>query len=177
MKIKIILETERLILRELTHNDYNDLEFILQDKDVMYAYEHAFSDDEVLEWLNRQIDNYNIYGFGLWAVILKYNNKLIGQFELTLQNINETTKVIDIGYLFNKSYWKNGYAIEYAKSCKDYAFNVLNKYKVYSIIRENNILSQKVAIRNCMEKIGEIVKFYCDMNMIHYIYCATKLNK
>lgn len=44
---------------------------ILQDKDVMYAYEHAFSDGEVRQWLDRQMKRYEEYDFGLWAVILR----------------------------------------------------------------------------------------------------------
>lgn len=42
-----ILETERLYLRKLTQNDYAALAAILQNPRVMYAYEHAFSDEEV----------------------------------------------------------------------------------------------------------------------------------
>lgn len=43
----------------------------MQDKDVMYAYEHAFSDGEVRQWLDRQMKRYEEYDFGLWAVILR----------------------------------------------------------------------------------------------------------
>lgn len=51
----MILETERLYLREMNQNDFESLCKILQDKDTMYAYEGAFSDDEVHEWLDRQL--------------------------------------------------------------------------------------------------------------------------
>ena len=66
-----ILETERLRLRRMTQDDFPALCRILQDPDVMYAYEHAFSDEEVQEWLDRQLSRYAQYGFGLWAVELK----------------------------------------------------------------------------------------------------------
>jgi RimJ/RimL family protein N-acetyltransferase len=52
--MNIILETNRLFLRELCENDYKDLCEILQDKDVMYAYEHSFSKEEVENWYNQQ---------------------------------------------------------------------------------------------------------------------------
>jgi len=45
----MILETERLILREMTQMDYLDICKILQDDDVMYAYEGSFNNDEVQE--------------------------------------------------------------------------------------------------------------------------------
>ena len=51
----MILETERLYLREMEQSDFDSLCRILQDDKVMYAYQGAFSDDEVHEWLDRQI--------------------------------------------------------------------------------------------------------------------------
>lgn len=81
----MILETARLYLRELCLSDFPALCKILQDEDVMYAYEHAFSDAEVTAWLQNQLRRYREYGFGLWAVILKDTDEVIGQCGLTLQ--------------------------------------------------------------------------------------------
>ena len=53
--MQIILETERLYLREMEQGDFDDLCKILQDEETMYAYEGAFSDREVQEWIDRQI--------------------------------------------------------------------------------------------------------------------------
>lgn len=165
----MILETKRLYLRELTDKDFDNLCKILQDSEVMYAYEHAFSDVEVKEWLARQQKRYRDDGFGLWAVILKESNEMIGQCGLTLQDYRDK-KVVEIGYLFQKKYWHKGYAIESARACKEYAFNILKLDEVYSIIRDNNTASQKVAIRNGMEKRDTIIKHYYNMDMPHFIY-------
>lgn len=70
----MIFETERLYLRKITQDDLADLAEILQNPNVMYAYEHDFSDNDVQVWLNRQIERYNKNGVGLWAVILKDTN-------------------------------------------------------------------------------------------------------
>ena len=51
----------------------------------MYAYEHAFSCEEVQEWLDKQLKRYNEDGFGLWAVILTDTNEMIGQCGITMQ--------------------------------------------------------------------------------------------
>ena len=51
LQLKII-ETPRLILREMTLDDDIDLCKMLQDPEVMYAYAHSFSDEEVRTWLN-----------------------------------------------------------------------------------------------------------------------------
>ncbi|WP_297286556.1 GNAT family N-acetyltransferase [uncultured Brachyspira sp.] len=178
---RIIIETDRLILRELRENseeDYNSLCDILKDKETMYAYEHGFTEQECREWFERQINRYKTYGFGLWAVILKENNKLIGQAGLTMQNIdikiNGSNELLEIGYLFNKNYWHRGFAIESALSCREYAFNKLNADRVYSIIRDNNIASKKVAIKNKMKIIAKITKHYYNMDMLHYIFCCEK---
>ena len=54
----MILETERLYLREMNQADFRSLCKIMQDEETMYAYEGAFSDTEVQEWLDRQISRY-----------------------------------------------------------------------------------------------------------------------
>lgn len=53
-----ILETERVYLRKMNQADYESLCQILQDEETMYAYEGAFNDKEVQEWLDRQILRY-----------------------------------------------------------------------------------------------------------------------
>ncbi|MCI8521216.1 MAG: GNAT family N-acetyltransferase [Clostridia bacterium] len=171
--MKKILETERLILREMTQDDYGDLCEILQDKETMYAYEHAFSADEAQEWLEKQISRYKNDGFGLWAVILKTSGEFVGQCGITRQDIEGNT-VPEIGYLLKRKHWHNGYASEAAKACKNYAFDTLGFNKVYSIIRDNNYASQKVAERNGMTVVKSFVKHYYGMDMPHIVYCADK---
>jgi len=171
--MKTIIETGRLYLREFVENDYSDLCEILQDIDVMYAYEHVFSKEEVENWYNKNIDRYKKDGFGLWAVINKSTNDFIGQCGLTLQHINEK-EYLEIGYLFKKKNWHKGYATEAALGCKKYGFETLNADKLFSIIRENNIASQNVAKRIGMVKIDEIMKHYYNMDMLHYIFEARK---
>ena len=168
--MKTILETERLYLREFLDTDYTDLCEILQDKAVMYAYEHPYSDEEVEDWYNRLIiGHYNKYGYGLWAVIHKTTNDILGQCGLTIQTLNGK-EYLEIGYLFKKKYWHNGYATEAALGCKKYAFEIVKAEKVYSVIRDNNIPSQNVAKRIGMEKTDEIIKHYRNKDMLHYIF-------
>ena len=169
----MILETDRLLLRELKESDYGSLCRILKDEKVMYAYEHAFSDDEVWAWLNKQIMRYKNEGVGLWAVILKETNNMIGQCGLTYQDC-DGEKLLEVGYLFEKAYWHKGYATEAAVACKNYAFDVLRADAVYSIIRDNNIPSQNVAKRNGMHPIKTMVKHYYGMDMPHIVYAVYR---
>ena len=114
-----ILETERLRLRELVPEDYGALCLMLRDAETMYAYEHAFSEAEAREWLQRQFDRYAEYGFGLWAVILKETGELIGQCGLTMQDGGNFGRVLEVGYIFNRSFWHRGYAAEAARACRN----------------------------------------------------------
>lgn len=171
----IFTETERLLLRKMKQSDYSDLCKILKDKEVMYAYEGAFNDEEVQHWLNNQLIRYQKDGFGLYAVILKQTGNMIGQCGLTIQEIPKG-KVLEIGYLFQKKYWHHGYAIEAATACKEYAFTKLKVNEVFSIIRDNNILSQSVARRNGMICIDTFVKHYRGVDMPHYIFCVKREN-
>lgn len=168
-EVSMILETERLYLRELNQSDFHALCKILQDEETMYAYEGPFSDSEVQEWLDRQIFRYQKWSFGLWAVILKETDKMIGQCGLTMQPWKET-EVLEIGYLFNRFYWHNGYASESAKACKNYAFEVLKADEICSIIRDTNTASQNVAIRNGMTMADTWTKHYRGVDMPHYRY-------
>lgn len=169
----MFLETKRLILKNMCSKDFNNLKSLLQDKIVMYAYEHSFSDEECETWFNNQLKRYKQEGYGLLGVFLKEDNTFIGQAGITKQNLNDTL-VDEIGYLIKKEYWKKGYAIECAKALKEYGFNILNLDKMYSIIRNNNISSQNVAKRNNMKKTITIIKHYYNINMPHYVYCITK---
>ena len=171
--ILMLIETQRLYLRELTQEDYPSLCRILQDEETMYAYEGAFTDDEVQTWLDRQFMRYETLGFGLWAVVLKENDRMIGQCGLTIQTWKEE-EVLEIGYLFERKYWHYGYATEAAVACKQYAFEQLKADEVCSIIRDSNVTSQNVAIRNGMKITDYWVKHYRGVDMPHYRYVAKK---
>lgn len=173
MNEKVILETERLLLRELNENDFGALCKILQDDETMYAYEGAFSDEEVGEWLDRQLSRYREYGFGLWAVVLKETGEVIGQCGLTMQPW-KNEGLLEIGYLFQRQFWHNGYATEAAAACKKYAFEVLKADEVCSIIRDTNIPSQKVAERNGMTKKDAWTKHYRGVDMPHFRFVAYR---
>lgn len=169
----MIFETEHLCLRALTLDDRTDLCEILQDAETMYAYEHAFSDVEVDEWLERQLARYKKDGFGLWAVIRKEDGAFVGQTGLTMQDVGGQM-VPEAGYLLKRKYWHMGFATEAAVGCRDHAFNVLNLDAVYSIIRENNAASRAVAERNGMTVVDRMVKHYYNMDMPHLVYRVTR---
>ncbi len=166
-------ETERLLLRELEYSDIDALSAILRDEETMYAYNGAFSENETLDWLERQLARYKKYGFGLWAVILKESGEMIGQCGLTMQPWKDK-ELLEVGYLLNKKYWHMGYATEAAKACKMYAFETLDTSEVCSIIRDTNIPSRRVAERNGMSVTDSWVKHYRGVDMPHLLYTVNR---
>jgi len=171
---RFLIETIRLIIREMVQSDYDALCGILCDEEVMRAaYESAFNLEETQNWLNRHLKRYEEFGFGLWAVVLKETNEMIGQCGLTMQGWREK-EILEIGFLFQKAYWHKGYATEAAIACKEYAFSVLNANRVYSIIRDTNVAAQKVAVRNGMNIIDKDTKNFRNIDMEFSLYFVER---
>ena len=171
--IKTAIETPRLVLREMTPDDYPALAAILQDEPTMYAYEGAFSDEETLSWLYKQIARYKNDGFGLWAAVQKDNGAMIGQAGITWQEI-DGARVLEIGYLFNRTRWGKGFATEAALACKHFALETLGADEIFSIVRDINIPSMNVAIRCGMFARKITVRRFRDVDMPHYVFSARK---
>lgn len=96
---------------------------------------------------------------------------MIGQCGLTWQPWKDR-KVLEIGYLFDRDFWHQGYAIEAAAGCKAYAADRLKADKVHSIIRDTNTASQKVALRNGMKKTDSWIKHFRGVDMPHDLFSA-----
>lgn len=146
---KIILKTERLFLRELNFNDLDDLCVYLSDPETMSHYPEQYSREMVKKFIQNNIDRYSEIGCGLWAIILKSEEKLIGDCGITIQDIDGVDEH-EIGYHLNKDYWGNGYATEAAQAVKDYGFDTLNLNKLCSYMAEDHTASRRVAERNRM---------------------------
>lgn len=167
------LKSQRIQLFEWSVETLPDLKAFLQDAEVMYAYEHAFSDKEVDNWLNWNLENYQTYGYGLWGIRDIQSGKIVGECGLTKQQV-DGVDYLEIGYHLKKKYWHQGYAIEAAKLCKQYAFEQTDTSAVVSIIRDTNLPSMKVAIRNGMLPEKRFVKAYMEMDMPHYLFMIDR---
>lgn len=150
-----ILETERLILRQITHDDLDDLLQIWGDAETMRLFPKALNRQEMSEWIDRNLLRYESYGHGIWAVILKTENVFVGDCGLVIQEVDGAQE-LEVGYHFNKRFWGQGFATEAARGCMDYAFNQLNRRRIISMIRPENLPSQLVAKRNGLKIEKEI---------------------
>ncbi len=139
-----IMETERLLLREYTMDDFEALYEIMSDAETMQHYPAPFDEARTRRWIEWNIDNYSKYGFGLWAVVLKENGEFIGDCGITIQNIDGKL-LPEIGYHINKKYQRRGFAKEAAKAVRDWAFENTDYPSLYSYCKYTNEASYKTA--------------------------------
>lgn len=166
----IMIETKRLLLRDMTYDDFDPLYEIFSDAETMAHYPAPFDSEKVRNWIKWNIDNYAKYGFGLWAVILKETGKVIGDCGLTLQNIDGEL-LPEIGYHIHKKYQRRGYGSEAARAVRDYAFENTDYDCIYSYMKYTNVASYSTAVANGMKKVKE---YPDEKNGISYAYAITR---
>jgi RimJ/RimL family protein N-acetyltransferase len=151
--MKIVAETERLILRELLLSDLEGMFELDSDPEVhKYLGNKIVSDkkqsEEVIKGVRQQyIDN----GIGRWAIIDKKTNAFIGWagLKLVTESTNGRKNYYDLGYRLIRKYWRQGIATETALIALNYAFTELKINEVYAAASCDNLASNKI-----LQKIG-----------------------
>lgn len=166
---KMVIETERLIIREYRHEDFDDLYEILSDEETMKYYPRPYDRDGVRRWINWCIDSYAKHGFGLWALELKTTGAFIGDCGISMQRI-DGDMLPEIGYHVNRKYWRRGYAKEACAAVKDWFFTNTDHERVYSYMNRENIASCATAASNGMTRIKE----YSDGEEDLAVYTVTR---
>ena len=166
----MIIETNRLFLREMTENDFEALYKVLADSDIMKHYPYTFDDVRVRNWIQRNMERYQIFGFGLWAVCLKETGEMIGDCGLTMQVINGQIKP-EIGYHIRADKQRKGYAKEAAIAVRDWTFNNTPFNMVYSYMKYTNEFSAKTAIAYGCKQVDE---FSDEVNEITKVFALSR---
>lgn len=136
----MIIETNRLKLREMSMDDFDVLYRVLADREIMCHYPYPFDAERVRMWIRRNMERYQIFGFGLWAVCLKESGEMIGDCGLTMQNIGGVIKP-EIGYHIRADQQRKGYAKEAAAAVRDWCFSNTPFLKIFSYMKSTNIAS------------------------------------
>ena len=153
------LETERLVLRPMRAGDLEALWGMFGDPAVMAAFdEKPLDQEQVGRWLERNLAHQREHGYGLFAVCLKDDGRLIGNCGLELMEVSGE-HVAELGYDFRSDHWNQGYATEAACAVRDYAFNTLRLGRLVSLIRLGNPASERVAEKTGLKKIGRIQRY------------------
>jgi [ribosomal protein S5]-alanine N-acetyltransferase len=166
----LILETPRLLLRKFTLQDAEALELCLGDPVVMEFYPAPLDRQGVEGWIARNLARYERDGHGLWAMVLRDTNQVIGDCGCTIQEV-EGKNEVEVGYHVRRDLWGRGYATEAARACMEYGFNRLGAKHVISMIRPPNVPSRRVAEKNGMT--CEKVILWRDYE--HCVYAKEKI--
>lgn len=164
------IETRRLLLRLMHSRDIDALLHIFADPIVMAAFDAApFDRQQMAQWLRRNLDHQERYGYGLFAAILKANGLLVGDCGLEIMEVDGTVEA-ELGYDFRSDYWGHGLATEAAGAVRNYAFQVLHLPRLVSLIRQRNLASQRVAEKVGLRCITQITRF----GQLHRVYALTQ---
>ena len=149
----MMLETGRLLLREMNPDDFEALFRVLGDPETMRHYPYTYDGQHVKDWIERNMNRYRKDGFGLWAVCLKDTGELIGDCGLTLQRINGEI-LPEIGFHIRRDCQRKGYAKEAGRAVCDWAFRNTDHPALYSYCKYTNEPSFRTA-----ESIGMCFAF------------------
>jgi ribosomal-protein-alanine N-acetyltransferase len=142
----IICETQRLLLRTVTPEDFEDIYEMASDQDVMRFVAGTKSKAETKQWLDWILSAYDRDGVCFWVVELKESGAFIGMVGLLAKEVGALNE-IELAYRIKKEFWRNGYAKEAAKACEKYAFETLGIKRMIALIHPDNEASKIVAQR------------------------------
>ena len=144
-----MIETDRLILRELKRGDAKDMyqyssnprtsEFLLWDVHKSFEYTKEFIDYVISKYKSGEYND--------WALVYKFDNKMIGTCGFT--KIDQENSVAEIGYVINPEYWNLGLATEAAEAVIKFAFETMRMNRVEAKFMYGNDASLAV-----MKKVG-----------------------
>ena len=145
----IVLETDRLVLRHLAHNDAPFVVELLNDPDWL-----RFIGDRGVRTLQQAADYigagpvrmYAQHGFGLYLVERKADGAPIGLCGLVKRDFLDD---VDLGFAFLPRYRGEGYAFEAAAGVLRYAAGPLMRTRVVAITAQDNERSARL-----LEKLG-----------------------
>lgn len=118
------IETDRIIIRDFDMDDVHDMHDIFGDDETMENCEPAYTVEKTTEFLK----TFCIEKHGAVAAVHKETNKMIGY--ILFNEFDEG--VYEIGWIFNKNFWRQGYAFESCKAIVDYAFDNMHAHKLFA---------------------------------------------
>lgn len=148
---EVILETERLRLRWLREDDFDEYAKMCRDPEVMRFLGGTLTTEiEVWRQMASIMGHWYFRGYGIWAVEEKSTGKMVGRIGC-LYPIG--WPAFELGWTLSRESWGKGYATEGARRALAYAFNELDRDHVISLIVPDNVASIRVA-----ERLGEKVE-------------------
>jgi len=149
-----ILETDRLILREPSLKDVDDIFEYASDMDVntFMPWDVHKSKDETRDFLEKSNEIFKSSDNIDWMIELKSEKKVVGA--ISIREWNDQNKCADVGYVLAKKYWKKGISTEALRIVIKYGFEKLDVNRVEAHCDEENIGSYKVMEKAAMKYEG-----------------------
>jgi ribosomal-protein-alanine N-acetyltransferase len=147
-----IIETERLILRQCTHEDTSDFYVLRSDKNVMkyiprpIAKNHADA-AAVIDTMNDGISKNESIN---WAITVKGNSKLIGV--IGYYRTKKEHFRSEIGYILNPTYQGMGIMDEALKAAINFGFIKMKLHSIEAVVDPENLPSRKLLEKNLFIK-------------------------
>ena len=142
------LETQRLVMRMWSEDDFESYAKLCADPDVMrFLGGKTYDRAEAWRHMASIIGHWQLRGYGHWAIEEKSSGKFAGRIGFLNP---EGWPGFELGWTLAKEFWGKGYATEGARRALEYAFTELNRNHVISLIHPENLASIRVA-----ERLGE----------------------
>jgi ribosomal-protein-alanine N-acetyltransferase len=150
-----VLTTERLVLRQMTKEDANDVLLLRADESVSkYIARKPYTMlEEVYSFIDKITKGITNNECGYWAIALKSTNNLIGT--ACIWHINMENSRAEIGYELHPSHQKKGIMQEALPILIEYAFEIM---KLHSL--EANVYPENAASIKLLEKNGFVREAY-----------------
>lgn len=143
----IIFATKRLYVRQITSEDAKDLSKVLADPLVMqYSTVGVHSQEQIYDYIANCKKQYDLNGFGHWAVYNSVNHEFVGVCGLNKHKV-EADEIIHINYRLAADQQGKGYAVESVFGVLDFAKNHLKLSAIHALIESVNVSSVKVINR------------------------------
>ena len=146
------IETPRLTLRPLRHDDLDAMSALLGDAGALALWGEPLDREGARAWIARNIARYEADGFGRCAVVVRATGRLVGDCGLARTEVEGASEV-ELGWIVARSEWGRGIAPEAAAAWRDFAFDVLRLDRIVSMVGAENVASRRVA-----EKLGMTVE-------------------
>jgi len=98
-------------------------------------------------WFNKVFERYAENTGGMNVLIEKGTGRFVGQCGLLVQTVDDVQE-LEVGYSIMPGCWNRGFATEAAAACIAHAFRYGLSESVISIIHEDNVESERVALKN-----------------------------
>ena len=143
------LKTERLVLRMLREEDFEQYAAMLADAEVSrYLGDgRPLSRADAWRQMAMILGHWQLKGYGMWALEEASTERLAGRIGFFNP---EGWPGFELGWTLAREFWGRGYATEGARRALRYGFTELGRERVISLIRPDNLASVRVA-----ERLGE----------------------